>query len=63
MAKLISPAELHDLLVRKAPVTVVDVRPRKAFLEGHIAGAVSIPRAEIKERLGEVPKSGPVFTY
>jgi len=63
MDSLISPADLHDLLARAQPVTLVDVRPREAFLSGHIPGAVSIPRAELERRLGDIPPGRPVVTY
>lgn len=63
MEGLIRPDELHRLLGQGQPLTVVDVRPRESYLEGHIPGAVSIPRAELEERLGDIPRGRPVVTY
>lgn len=50
-------------LVRKGEVTVVDVRPRQEFDSGHIPGALSIPVAELKRRLRELPRKREVVAY
>lgn len=44
---------------------VIDVRPRKAFGEGHILGAQSIPQAEIAQAIHQVKKYAqrPVILY
>ncbi len=44
-------------------VVVVDVRPKEEFDAGHIAGALSIPLAELPARLAEIPKTGSVVAY
>jgi rhodanese-related sulfurtransferase/DNA-binding transcriptional ArsR family regulator len=54
--------ELRRLL-RSGDVTVVDVRPRQEFEAGHIPGAVSIPVAELKRRLRELPRKREVVAY
>lgn len=46
----------------KPAATVLDVRSRSEFAEGHIAGAVHIPLAELTRRLDEVPP-GEVFVH
>lgn len=50
-------------LIRDGNVTVIDVRPAAEFEAGHIAGALSIPVAELKHRLREVPKRQEVIAY
>ncbi len=50
-------------LVREGDVTVVDVRPALEFESGHIPGALSIPVAELKRRLREIPKEREVIAY
>ena len=55
-------AELRTLL-RDGQVTVIDVRPRDEYEAGHIPGAMSIPVAELKGRLGELPKRKEVIAY
>ncbi|HYP39877.1 MAG TPA: rhodanese-like domain-containing protein [Chloroflexia bacterium] len=42
---------------------IVDVRPKAAYDEGHIAGAVSIPEAEVDVRIAEFPKDRLIVAY
>ena len=49
--------------VRKGEVTLLDVRPTDEYEAGHIAGAMSIPLAELKQRLAEVPKGQEIVAY
>lgn len=44
-------------------VVVIDVRPSLEYLAGHIAGAISIPVDELKDRLGELPKDREIVAY
>ena len=39
-------------------ITVLDVRPADAYTRGSVPGAVSIPLAEVEERMEELPKEG-----
>jgi rhodanese-related sulfurtransferase/DNA-binding transcriptional ArsR family regulator len=50
-------------LVQSGEVTVIDVRPRDEYEAGHIAGAVSVPVAELKRRLRELPKRREIIAY
>jgi len=61
----LEPVTLAELrrLVRDDGVTVVDVRPREEYEAGHIPGALSLPVAELKGRLRELPKSKEVIAY
>jgi rhodanese-related sulfurtransferase len=49
--------------VTAGAVTVIDVRPRQEFEAGHIPGALSIPLAELKKRLRDLPKNRDVVAY
>lgn len=49
--------------VRSGEVTVLDVRPVEEYRAGHIPGALSIPVAELKDRLDELPKDREVVAY
>lgn len=49
--------------VKHGEVTVLDVRPAEEYRAGHIPGALSIPVAEIKARLDELPKNRDVVAY
>lgn len=61
----LEPVTLPELkkLVREGDVTVIDVRPQDEYEAGHIPGAVSIPVAELKRRLRELPKRREVIAY
>jgi rhodanese-related sulfurtransferase len=49
--------------LRKGDVVLVDVRPAEEFEAGHIAGARSIPIAELEDRLAELPTDREVVAY
>jgi rhodanese-related sulfurtransferase/DNA-binding transcriptional ArsR family regulator len=50
-------------LMREDDVTVLDVRPAEEYEAGHIPGAVSVPVAELKRRLRDIPKRREVVAY
>lgn len=49
--------------VKRGEVTVLDVRPAEEYRAGHVSGALSIPVAELRARLRELPKSREVVAY
>jgi rhodanese-related sulfurtransferase len=49
--------------LRRGDVVLVDVRPAEEFEAGHIEGARSIPIAELRERLAELPADREVVAY
>lgn len=56
----------HDELLAKAKsgeVIVFDVRPGDEYEAGHLPFARSMPLAELKTRLAELPKDKPVIAY
>jgi hypothetical protein len=42
---------------------IVDVRDAGSYANGHVAGALSIPLAEIESRLAELPRDKRIITY
>ena len=62
---VLEPVDIRELrrLIRDADVTVVDVRPPEEYQAGHIPGALSIPVAELRRRLREIPKGREVIAY
>jgi rhodanese-related sulfurtransferase len=44
-------------------VIVLDVRPREEYEAGHIPGAVSIPLADLKERMAGLPRDSEIVAY
>lgn len=49
--------------LRAGDVTLIDVRPATEYNAGHIAGAKSVPLAEMDRRLSAIPKRRPVVAY
>jgi len=49
--------------VRVGEATVLDVRPIEEYHAGHIPGAISIPLAELKARLAELPREREIVAY
>jgi rhodanese-related sulfurtransferase len=50
-------------LVKKHKAVFVDVRPKDAFEQGHIKGAMNIPLGEVLQRLKDLPKGKMIITY
>lgn len=48
---------------RKGEVVVLDVRPRREYDEQHLPFARSLPLAELRARLAELPKDKPIVAY
>jgi rhodanese-related sulfurtransferase len=61
----LEPISCEDLLrrLRDKRVFMLDVRPHEEYEAGHIAGARSVPLAELKARLREIPKKREVVAY
>ena len=56
----------HEELLNKAKsgaVIVIDVRPGEEYATGHLPFARSMPLAELRNRLAELPKDRPVIAY
>jgi rhodanese-related sulfurtransferase/DNA-binding MarR family transcriptional regulator len=58
----VSRAELLER-VRSGDAVVVDLRPAEEFEAGHIAGAISIPLAELEAHLAELPAGVEIVAY
>lgn len=59
-------AEDHDALLRKArdgEVVVIDVRPASEYAQARLPFARSMPLAELRGRLAELPADKPVVAY
>lgn len=61
----LQPLTLDELSLRlnEGSVTLVDVRPADEYRQGHIPGALSIPLAELGQRIHEVPHHREVVAY
>jgi rhodanese-related sulfurtransferase/predicted transcriptional regulator len=49
--------------VSRGEVTVLDVRPTEEFETGHIPGALSVPLAELKQRIAGLPAGKEIVAY
>jgi rhodanese-related sulfurtransferase len=60
----ISPRALKALIdSKKNDFTIVDVRDKSEFLEGHIPGAINIPVASFSSQSGELDKHKTIIVY
>lgn len=55
------PAQAGDGALRG--VTLIDVRSREEFAQGHAEGARNIPVQELAQRLDEIDRAAPVAVY
>ena len=61
----LEPIESAELLTRarRRDVVVIDVRPREEYAAGHIAGALSVPLADLARRLADLPPNKRIVAY
>jgi rhodanese-related sulfurtransferase/DNA-binding transcriptional ArsR family regulator len=59
------PVSMQELLkrARSVDVVILDTRPPNEYEAGHIAGAVSLPVADLRRRLKELPKNKEYVAY
>jgi len=64
MAFTTGPVELNRAINEKQDIVVVDVRPAEVFEQGHISGAVSLPRDKWSNPAGlRKDKLNIIYTY
>jgi len=56
-------SNLQTTRTAQPTLLVVDVRPAAAYVQSHIAGAISLPEAELAQRIGILPPTGPIILY
>jgi len=61
----LEPVDQEELLarVRDGEVVVLGVRPPEEYRAGHIQGALSLPLAELEDRLAELPKDQEIVAH
>jgi len=54
-----------ELLERleQGTVTIIDVRPEKEYIAGHVSGAINIPIEELDNKLNKLPQNKEVIAY
>ncbi|MFY9151619.1 MAG: rhodanese-like domain-containing protein [Prolixibacteraceae bacterium] len=64
LKKYIKPEELKKLIDHPVDsIWIIDVRPEKAFVNGHIPTARNFPSGSIMNRLNEIPKKNYLILY
>lgn len=56
----------HDQLLEQAArgdVVVIDVRPQTEYSQAHLPYAISLPLAELRQRITELPVDKPIVAY
>jgi len=53
----------RDLADRDPGSVLLDVRTPAEFAAGHLPGALNVPQAQLRARLGEIPERRPVWVY
>ena len=63
--KELTPQQVHELLQNNGKHALLDVREKEEYREGHLEGAVSVPRGFLEMKMdAEVPdKSTPIIAY
>src|SRR5919106_224533 len=61
--ELLTKEELARRIRRKDDLLVLDTRPAEEYAAGHLPGAKSMPVAELKRRLKELPKNKEIIAY
>ena len=59
----IDPTEVKAMIDRGDDLLIVDTRSLESYNAGHIAGAISLPVAELADRYEELPKDIPLILY
>ena len=49
--------------IRRGDVVILDVRPKAEFTSGHVAGATSVPIAQLRKHMKALPKDAEVVAY
>lgn len=59
------PVSMPELLkrARSSDVVILDTRPLSEYQAGHIAGAISVPVADLRRRLKQLPKDKQYVAY
>jgi len=62
-AQLITPEDLDARLDAGETLQIVDVRSGRDYTKSHIEGAINIPLANLRDRVGELDPGTPTVTY
>lgn len=64
LKKFVEPAQLKKLVENPVDsIWIIDVRPEKAYANGHIPTAKNFPSGSVINRLNEIPKDNYLILY
>ncbi len=62
---VLEPISIQQLRskIRRGHVTVIDVRPKEEYSNGHLPGAISVPLPELKKYVRNLPSNKEIIAY
>ena len=62
---IFQPISIKELRskIKNDDVTIIDVRPLREYLTGHLPGAVSVPLSELKNKIKNLPAGKEIIAY
>ncbi|MCL5027390.1 MAG: metalloregulator ArsR/SmtB family transcription factor [Bacteroidetes bacterium] len=62
---VLEPISLKELQskIKKSDITIIDVRPKEEYINGHLPGAVSVPMSELKSKIKNLPAGKEIIAY
>jgi len=61
--KKITTYQLKDLIARQKKIQLIDTRSSREFTNGHIEGAINIPKEDIEANPEQFNKDRPIVLY
>ncbi len=62
---VLEPISMEELQskIKKNEITIIDVRPKEEYINGHLPGAVSVPMSELKSKIKNLPAGKEIIAY
>ncbi|MHB8337643.1 MAG: ArsR/SmtB family transcription factor [Ignavibacteriaceae bacterium] len=62
---VLEPISMKELQskIKKNEITIIDVRPKEEYINGHLPGAVSVPMSELKSKIKNLPAGKEIIAY
>jgi rhodanese-related sulfurtransferase len=62
---VLEPISMKELQskIKKDEITIIDVRPKEEYINGHLPGAVSVPMSELKSKIKNLPAGKEIIAY
>ncbi len=62
---VLEPISMEELQskIKKNEITIIDVRPKEEYINGHLPGAVSVPISALKSKIKNLPAGKEIIAY